>query len=185
MLGNLMGGGQPPPQQLQDFANRYGQGAPENISDQEAAQAYQQVAQQLPPEQYQQAAQTAFAQLSPDQRAQFAQMLQQQAQQQGVNLPQVPMEAYQDPNALAQMTTQVHQQQPGLLGGLFGGGQSGPTWATLDPQTKDLFTRTWGDKAQEKWEQENSQAHSPFNSPVAKIALAGVAAIAIKTMLGK
>ena len=184
VIGSMFGGGQPP-QQMQDFANRYEQGA-QDFSDQEVAQHYQQVASQLPPDQFQQAALQAFSRMSPEERAQFAQMLLQHTQRQGMGMPQMQGGAYQDPNALAQMTTQVHQQNPGLLGQLLGGGQGGgQTWETLDPQTRDLFIRTWGNRAQQEWEMENARAHSPMNSPVAKAVMAGIAAIAVKQMMGR
>lgn len=186
MFANQSGG----QQQYQDFINRYQQGAPtEGYSNQEVAQQYQQVVPQLSPQQFQQAAAQSFANLSPQQRMQFAQMLQQQAQQQGLNVP-MQQGAGQDPNMLAQMTTQVHQQNSGLLGGLLDGitgqgGSGGQTWQTLDPQTRDLFIRTWGNRAEQEWEKENAKAHSPLNSPVAKAALAGIAAMAMKSLVGK
>jgi len=186
MFGNQQGN----QQQYESFVNRYQQGAPaEGYSNQEVMQQYQQVVPQLSPQQFQQAAAQAFANLSPDQRMQFAQMLQQQAQQQGLNVP-MQQNVAQDPNMLAQMTTQVHQQSSGLLGSLLGGltgqgGGGGQTWQTLDPQTRDLFIRTWGNRAQEEWEKENAKANSPFHSPVAKAALAGIAAMAMKSLIGK
>jgi hypothetical protein len=57
---------------------------------------------------------------------------------------------FQDPNALAQMATHLHQQQPGLLGQIFQG----------------------------RGEQ------NVLDNPFAKAALAGVAAIALKNMMG-
>ena len=185
----MFSGFQGNPQQAQDFINRYQQGAPqEGYSNQEVAQQYQQVVPQLSPEQYQQAAQQSFQNMSPDQRQQFGQLLQQQAQQQGYAMPPQQQGMYQDPNALAQMTTQVHQQNPGLLGGMLGGGQGGggQTWETLDPQTRDLFVRQWGpDRAQAEWEKENANASNPLHSGVARAAMAGIAAVALKNALGR
>jgi hypothetical protein len=202
---SMFSGFQGNPQQAQDFVNRYQQGAPhEGYSNQEVAQQFQQVVPQLSPQQFQQAAQQSFQNMAPDQRQQFGQFLQQQAQQQGYAVPQMQQPAmYQDPNALAQMTTQVHQQNPGLLGSLLGavGGQQmggspgGQTWETLDPQTRDLFIRQWGNRAQEEWQKENARnmgggqqgggMSGMLGSPVAKAALAGIAAIAVKNMIGR
>jgi len=223
-FGNLQQalGGQQQQQEYQDFANRYEQGAPsEGYSDQEVTQRYQQVAQHLPPQAYQQAAQQSFERMTPQDRQQFGQALQQQAQQQGINVQGMGESNFQDPSSLAQMTTQVHQQQPGLLAGLLGGGggqpmgdqpmgdqqfagqqlggmQGGQTWQTLDSQTREIFTRQWGDRAQQEWEQENAQnmgggaqgsgaqgggMGSMLGSPVAKAAMAGIAAMAVKNML--
>src|SRR5918912_1134010 len=57
------------------------------------------------------------------------QQLIQQARQQGQSFPDVNGDGIddrlQDPNFLAQKTTQVHQQQPGLLGQLLGGASGG------------------------------------------------------------
>jgi len=202
----VFGGFQGNTQQAQTFVSRYQQGAPhEGYSNQEVAQQYQQVVPQLSPQQFLQAAQQAFQNMSPDQRQQFGQLLQQQAQQQGYAAPQMQAPAtYQDPNALAQMTTQVHQQNPGLLGSLLGalGGQqsggapnNGQTWETLDPQTRNLFIRQWGNRAQEEWQKENARntgggqqaggISGMLSSPAAKAALAGIAAMAVKNMIGR
>ena len=123
LLDQIIGG----PQQQQDytnFANRYDQGSPyDGISHEEATQRYQQVAPQLTPEQYQQAAQQTYERMSPQERMQTAQYMHQQAQQQGYTIPgmqQGQYEQYQDPNVLAQTTTQIHQQNPGMLGQLLG-----------------------------------------------------------------
>jgi hypothetical protein len=155
-LQNLLGGGQQR-QQYQDFANRYDQGPPhEGYSDQEVLDRYNQVAPQLPPDMYQQSAEEAFARLSPQQRQEFARYLQQRSQQQGLNLPDFNQDGiddrYQDPRVLAQVTSRMEQQQPGILGQLLGGGGGGGAGNMLD-------------------------------NPLAKAALAGVAAMAVKKML--
>lgn len=153
-LENLVGGGQG--QEYQDFVSRYEQGAPwDGISDDEAAERYQQVAPQLLPDAYQSSAQEAFARLSPDQRGALGQFLAQQAQQRGMNLPfgggaASGMMGQPDAGMLAQMATQMHQQQPGGLGQLLSGGGGGM-----------------------------------LDSPIAKAALAGIAAMAMKRMTGR
>jgi hypothetical protein len=125
-LKNLLGGQQQ--QGYQDFVNRYQQGPPEQgYTNQEVAQRYQQMAPQLSPDVYQQSAEQAFAQMTPEQRQQFAQWLQTHSQQQGGSAPGFnPGSAGSppDPGTLAQMTARVHQQQPDVLGQLLGG-QSG------------------------------------------------------------
>jgi hypothetical protein len=150
LLENLLGGRHQ--QQAQDFSNRFQQGPPNTgYSEQEAQQYYQQVAPQLPPEQYQAAAQQTFEKMTPQDRQAFAQYLHEQAQQQGQSIPgMTPGQygQYQDPNALAHVATQLHQQQPGMLSQLLGGGQSGGM------------------------------------NPLAKVALGGIAAMAVKNVLG-
>ena len=72
---------------------------------------------------------------------QLGQQLIQQARQQGQSFPDVNGDGIddrlQDPNFLAQKTTQVHQQQPGLLGQLLGGGgASGGTHPVQEEQRR-------------------------------------------------
>ncbi len=119
----------PPPgdprQHYQDFVNRYQRG-PQGISEQEAAARYQEVAPHLSPDDHLQAAQEAFARMSPEERVRFGRYMAEQAQRQGhdfIDLNQDGIDdRLQDPDYLARTTTQVHQQQPGLLSQLFGGG---------------------------------------------------------------
>src|SRR4051812_12329795 len=119
LLESLLGN----PQQQQDFQNyvtRYQQGAPhEGYSDQEVLQRYQEVAPQLPQQDYRAAAEQAFKRMSPQERAQFGQYVQQQAQASGAAVPgfgqATGREAYEDPGYLAQHTAQLQQQNPGLL----------------------------------------------------------------------
>ncbi len=158
MLENLLGGGQQK-QEFQDFAQRYQQGSPmEGYSEQEAMQRYQQIAPQLPAGEYQQAAEQMLSQMTPEQRLQFGQYVQQQAAQQGYQFPAAQMapEQYQNTGSLAQAMTQLHQQQPGLLGQLLGGGGGN-----------------------------GGSAGQMLNNPLAKMALAGIAAYAAKQMLGR
>lgn len=149
MLQSLLQGGAQ--QEFQDFVNRYEQGPPhEGYSGEEALNRYQQVATQLPSDQYQQVAEEAFQRMSPQQRQQFAEYVQQQTQSRGLPVPSVQPQQYQDPSALAQMLTSMHQQQPSMLGQLFGGGGGGG---------------------------------GMLQSPAAKAALAGIAALAVKRMM--
>lgn len=122
LLEELTGGGA---QQsgFQDFVNRYQQGAPhEGIDDEETVQRYGQVAAEVDPTTYQQSAQESLANMSPDQRAEYGQQLSSAAAEQGVDHG---WDGSPDPQSLAQMTTNVHQQAPGLLGSLLGGGGGG------------------------------------------------------------
>ncbi len=154
-LEGMLGGGQNV-QQYQDFVNRYEQGgATQSISHEEALNRYNQIVPQLPPQQYQQAAEQAFSQFSPQERQQFAQYLHQQAQQQNVNLPGFSQfggsyQQFQNPSMLAQLATGLHQQSPGLLSQLLGGGIGGGMGGGL--------TR----------------------SPLAKMALAGIAGLRLQ-----
>ena len=157
LLGQLLGGGQRR-EEYQDFVNRYDTGAPwDGISDQEARSRYQQVAPQLSPQMYQESAQEAFSRLTPQQRLQLGQHLQQQTRQQGYDVPDLNRDGIddrlQDPAYLAQATGQLQQQQPGILGDLLGGGGGG------------------------------GGGQGMLQSPIAKAALAGIAAVAVKKMM--
>ena len=155
MLENLLGGGKQR-SDWDDFVNPYDQWPPvAGVSDQEAVSRYEQVARQLPPQQYEAAARDAFARMSPEERLQFGRYLQQQARQQGMDFPDLNRDGIddrlQDPAYLARATGQLHQQQPGILGDLLGGGGGG--------------------------------GQGMLQSPVAKAALAGIAAGGVKKMM--
>ena len=145
-------------QDLQGYVQRYQHGPPhEGYSDQEVLQRYQQVAPQLPAQDFQKAAEQAFNNMPPDQRMQFGQYVQQQLQAQGMptqGFGQNGGQMYQDASYLAQQATQLHQQQPGLLGQLLGSGAGGNGSGGL------------------------------LANPAAKAALAGIAAMAISNAMG-
>jgi hypothetical protein len=106
---------------------------------------------------YQESAEAAFARMTPDQRQQFGQYLQQQARQQNASIPDLNGDGiddrFQDPGYLARATGQVQQQQPGILGDLLGGGGG---------------------------------SQGMLQNPIAKAALAGIAAMAMrKVMAGR
>ena len=161
MLEQLLGGGRQR-QEYQDFTQRYDQGAPwQGISDQEAYDRFQQVGPQLPPDLYEQSAQQAFERLSPQQRLQLGQYLRQQARQQQLNVPDLNQDGIddrlQDASYLAQATGRLHQQQPGILGQLLGGALGGGG---------------------------GGGGQGVLESPIAKAALAGITAMAVKQMMG-
>lgn len=151
-LNDLLGGQSS--QQLQDFANRWQSGGAQQMSTQEVADKYGQVASNLTPDQYQASAQEAFAKMSPEQRAEFARWLQAHSQEQGVSVPDLDGDGVddrlQDPGRLASATTQVHQQKPGIFEQLLGKGGTG----------------------------------GPLDNPIAKIAFAGIAAMAAQRLMG-
>lgn len=123
MLKGLFGGGDDSgqkQQQAQDFANRVQQGPiDQGYTEQEAAQHFQNVAQNADSATIQQAAEQTINRMSPDQRQQFGQMLQQRVggQQSG--------DISNDPRQMASMVSQIHQQDPGGLASMFGGGGGG------------------------------------------------------------
>jgi hypothetical protein len=142
-------------QAYQNFIQHYEQGPPgQGYSNQDVLNHYEQLAPQLDHQQYLSAAEQAFERMSPQEREQFGQYLQQQASQQNLNVQAMSPQQYaQNPGALAQLTSKVHQQQPNLLTQLLGG--SG-----------------------------GSGGSNALSNPIAKAALAGIAAMAAKRFLG-
>jgi len=156
-LQNLLGGGQQR-QDYHDFVNRYDQGPPhEGYSNQEVLNRYNQVAPQLPPDVYQQSAQEAFTRMSPQERQEFARYLQQRSQQQGLNFPDFNQDGIDDRYQDPQKLAQVTARMEQQQPGILGqllGGGSG------------------------------GGAGSMLDNPLAKAALAGVTAMAVKRMMG-
>jgi hypothetical protein len=123
LLDELMSGGEQQ-QSFREFADRYSQGAPyDGISDDEAVSRYGQVAGEVDPATYRDSARDALANMAPDEREQYAQQLGTAADQQGIGHGWDGRST--DPDALAAMTSSVHQQNPDLLSGLLGGGTGG------------------------------------------------------------
>ena len=170
MLEGLLGGGKQR-SDWDDFVGRYDRGAPyDGISDDEAVRRYDQVAGQLSPQQYEQAAYGAFAWMSPQERLEFGRSLQRQSRQQGMDIPDFNGDGIddrlQDAGYLAQVTGRMQQCQPGglsaLLGGSGGGGGMGGMLGGGGGGMGDML-----------------------GNPLAKAALAGVAAMAVKQMMNR
>ena len=156
ILDDLLGGGQRQ-RDFKDFVNRYEQGHPsEGYSDQKVVERYRDVAHAVPPDQYAQAAQEALARLSPEERAAFVKVLQQRAQTQGATLPR---QLGANPKDLSQVLTDLHQT-PGRLRDLLGGGAAQPQAAGPTTGIASILA-----------------------SPLAKAALAGIAAMVAKRVM--
>ncbi|MET0773814.1 MAG: hypothetical protein ABWZ82_12070 [Candidatus Limnocylindrales bacterium] len=163
LLQNLLGGDER--QGLEDFAGRYEKAPPwDGVSDQEAVDRYRQVARVLPPRDYEEAARQAFERLTPEQRLEFGRYIQQRAHQQGITDfdGDGVDDRFQDPAQLARMTARAEQKQPGILeqliGAVGGGGFGGPGQAT---------------------------GGGLLSSPIAKAAMAGIAAMALRKVMGR
>jgi hypothetical protein len=157
-LDDLLGGGKRQ-QDYSDFVRRYDQGHPaEGYSDQEVVDRYRDVAHAVPRDEYAQAALDALARLSPEERAGFARMLQQRAEAKGVPLSG---DVTSNPRDLSQILTNIHET-PGRLRDLFGagGGEAGQR-------------QTGGGMA------------DMLSSPLAKAALAGIAAMVVKRAMNR
>lgn len=154
ILDELLGGGKLQ-RDFEDFVNRYTKGHPsEGYTDQEVVDRYDKVAHAVPPDQYAEAAQEALAQLSPEERAEFVKMLQERARARGVALPP---QVGTDPKDLGQVVTDLHKK-PGQLRDLLGGDRQ-PSQGSGSALTNVLA------------------------SPLAKAALAGIAAMVTRRVL--
>ena len=147
-----------------DFVSRFEQGAPhEGYDDDEVIQNYRSVAGRLSPEEYEEAASEAFGRLSPQERRQLAELMQQRSG--GRFAVQTD-----DPRDLARATSRFRQQDSdgGGLASLFGFGGG-------DGGKGDLLSAARGGGG-------GGGMGGMLDSPVAKAALAGVAAMAMKKM---
>ena len=158
ILDELLGGGQRQ-KEYTDFVNRYEQGHPsDGYSDQEVLKRYGEVSHAVPPDQYARAAQEALGKLSPEERAAFAKILQERAAARGVTLPR---EVQPEPTELGQVLSNLHQK-PGQLRDVLAG-------PDVQPGGEAPKSNPIGDI---------------LASPMAKAVLAGIAAIAVKRMMG-
>jgi len=160
LLEMLMGNSQAR-EGFKDFLNRFEDGPPsEGYEDQEVLDRYGEVAHKASPSDYEQAARDAFGHLSQTDREEFGQLLAGQARTRKLDLPGLtpaPGQGFGDVDWLSNITSQIHQQ-PGLLRDLLGG-------------------LTGGDRG-------TSSSGGILSSPLAKAALAGIAAMLVKKVLG-
>jgi hypothetical protein len=159
LLEMLMGNSQTR-EGFKDFLNRFEDGPPsEGYSDREVLDRYGEVAHKVSLSDYQQAARDAYGHLSQADREEFGQLLAGQARSKRVDLPGLTPaqgQGFGDTDWLANITSQIHQQ-PGLLRDLLGG--------------------LTGNKG-------TSSSGGIFSNPLAKAALAGIAAMLVKKVLG-
>jgi hypothetical protein len=166
----LMGAGQNQ-QEYEDFARRYEQGAPwEGYSDQEVIDRYGQVAHKLPSSDYEAAVREALSRLSPAQQAELGRYLQERAAGREVALPppgqaggaggldglaRSVRELHERPGRLREVLTAPSGAEPGRAPGSAGAEPAG-----VPPDLGGIFA-----------------------SPLAKAALAGIAAMLVRRML--
>jgi len=159
LLEMLMGNSQTR-EGFKDFVNRFEEGPPsEGYEDQEVLDRYGEVAHRASSSDYEEAARDAFGRLSQADREEFGQLLAGRAQSKRLDLPGLTPtqdQGFGDVDWLANITSQIHQQ-PGLLRDLLGG--------------------LTGNR-------ETSSSGGILSSPLAKAALAGIAAMLVKKALG-
>jgi hypothetical protein len=159
LLEMLMGNSQTR-EGFEDFLKRFEDGPPsEGYEDREVLDRYGEVAHKVSSSDYEQAARDAFRHLSKADREEFGQLLAGQAQSKRLDLPGLTPaqgQGFGDVDWLANITSQLHQQ-PGLLRDLLGGLTGG---------------------------RESGSSGGILSSPLAKAALAGIAAMLVKRVLG-
>ena len=144
------------PQDHQDFLDRY-QRAPQDVPEQEALERYQQVAPHLPPDVYQQSAEEVFARLSPQERLQVGRHMAQQARQQGHSFPDLNQDGIDD-----------RLQDPAHLAQVTG---------RMHQQQPGLLGQLLGGSGA-------LGGGGMASSPLPKMVLGGIAALAMSRMMG-
>jgi hypothetical protein len=142
-----------------DFVQRYETGLPhEGYSDEEALHNYRQVASRLSPQQYEEAAGATFGRMSKEERRE----LRREMKQRSGGRFAIDSD---DPREMARATAQYQQQDQagGGLAGLFGMG---------------------GGQQQAGQGQQSAQQGSLLDNPLARVALGGIAAMAMKKLMG-
>ncbi len=144
--------------EYEDFINRYEKGSPyDSIDDREAADRYGQIAPQLSRDQYRDSAQDAFARLSPSERADFSRWLRTRAKERGVSV--------QDYDLNDDGIDDRMQNDPRELAEM--------TTRVRDSEP-NIFQQILG----------KGGTGGMFDNPIAKIATAGIAAMAAQRLLG-
>ncbi|RUT00385.1 hypothetical protein DSM106972_075130 [Dulcicalothrix desertica PCC 7102] len=161
-LESIFGGDREVEKDYRNFVNRYEQGSPsEGYSDEEVYDRYQNVSRRLPPDLYQESAQEVFSRMSPQERMQFGRYLQQQTRASNLNFPDLNQDGiddrFQDPRYLAQATGRIQSSQPDLLGQIFRGASG----------------------------MMGGQGGNILSNPLAKGAMAGIAALALKKLMNQ
>lgn len=139
-----------------DFIQRFERGAPwDGIDDKETLDNYGRVSRSLPPEEYRQAAEETFSRFSPEERRQFAEHLQQQARRQDFSFPDLVTGAGPD-----------RMQEPGMLAEVT---------SRLHAAGPGVLRGLLGG---------GGGGSNALSNPLAKAALAGIAAMAMKRFMG-
>lgn len=157
LLDRILGG---PEKQTEykDFINRFDRGSPyDSIDDREAVDRYQEVTRGLPRDQYRDSAADAFSRLSPQERADFSRWLRTRANERGVSVPDYDLN---DDGIDDRM-----QDDPGELAEMT---------TRVRDQEPSIFEQLLG----------KGGTGGPLDNPIAKIGLAGIAAMVAQRILG-
>jgi hypothetical protein len=144
--------------EYEDFINRYEQGSPyTSIDDREAVDRYHEVTPQLTRDEYKASAEAAFTRLSPAERAEFSQWLRTRANAQGVKVADYDLN---DDGIDDRM-----QRNPGELAEMT---------TRVHDKEPNILEQLLG----------KGGTGGMFDNPIAKIATAGIAAMAAQRLLG-
>jgi len=176
MLQGLFGGDDDDRRpQARDFISRYETGPiDQGYSDDEAYENFQRVSRHADPDTMQRAAEQAFSRMDPSQRAQLAQMLAQQGGGQGMG------GFRDDPREMAGMVSRMQRDNPSGLASLFGGGGGGSGLGGGGGIGEAIGSILGGGG-----DQRSGSSGGGFpGGTLGKVALGGIAAFAMKEMLG-
>ncbi|MHB1132209.1 MAG: hypothetical protein ACYC4L_07435 [Chloroflexota bacterium] len=167
LLDSLLGNTQKR-DEYREYLDRYEKGEPwDGYSDREVVDRYEQVTSGMSREDYEEAATEAFERLSPQQRRQLLEHVRSRANERHLDMPQLNREYgdrdFEDPRELARITSGLQERQPGLLEQLLGGLGGGTRQEIRGRQEQE----------------------SVFDNPLAKAALAGIAAMAVKRVMNR
>jgi hypothetical protein len=144
--------------EYEDFIKRYEQGSPySSIDDREAVDRYQQVAPELSRDDYRASAEDAFSRLTPSERAEFSRWLRTRATQEGVVLKDYDL----NDDGIDDRV----QSDPGELAEMT---------TRVQQSQPNIFEQLLG----------KGGTGGTFDNPIAKIAAAGIAAMAAQRLLG-
>ncbi len=110
-------------EEYEDFVGRYERGHPsEGYDDDEVRDRYQRVSRGISPEEYEEVARESFERMSPSERREFGQYMQERARSQGISDPawDDDDDRYEDNEYLSQVTGRLERREPGMLGRVLG-----------------------------------------------------------------
>lgn len=180
LLDNILGGGGDRGG-LDDFVNRYEQGAPhEGISDDEALSQHDRFAEHLSDDEYHQYAEQAVSRLDPGEQQQLGSFLSGRAQEQGLDVGNL-LGGLGGGGALGGLGGMLGGSSGGGLGGMLGGGGGGGTNPAALAMLMGGLNRHGGQRGLGNIVGGGGAA----GNPVVKAAMAGVAAMAARKMLSR
>ena len=186
LLDQLLSGGQDR-DRFDDFTRRYDKGAPdEGYDDDEVQGHYRQLDNEIDDDTYQASARDAFARMQPEERSQFGSMLRGAARDRGHNDLDEQYDQYgDDPDSLAKYAGRARRQDPDLLGSLLGGGSgAGGAAGALGGLLGGSGGAAGGLGDLLGGGSRGGQGGIAGN-PIARAALAGITAMAVKRMTSR